>query len=55
MVRPGGLTARRNLFIAANVVLFHAAMLWALQTGLVRRVMQNQKPAYPNRAWSSFA
>lgn len=33
-------TSRRNLVIAGSVVLFHAAALWALQSGLVRRVVE---------------
>jgi len=32
--------ARRNTFIAASVVLFHVAALWALQTGLLRRAIE---------------
>jgi protein TonB len=32
--------SRRNLAIAAGVVLFHAAALWALQAGLLRRVAE---------------
>lgn len=30
----------RHLVIAGSVVLFHAAALWALQTGLIRRVVE---------------
>jgi protein TonB len=33
-------TSRRNLVIAGSVVLFHAAALWALQSGLIRRVVE---------------
>lgn len=32
--------ARRNMLIAASVVLFHVAALWALQTGLLRRAIE---------------
>lgn len=32
--------ARRNTLIAASVVLFHVAALWALQTGLLRRAIE---------------
>jgi protein TonB len=38
-------TARRNTFIAASVVLFHVAALWALQTGLLRRAIEVIVPA----------
>jgi protein TonB len=38
-------TARRNIFIAAGVVLFHVAALWALQTGLLRRAVEIIVPA----------
>jgi periplasmic protein TonB len=38
-------TARRNIFIAASVVLFHVAALWALQTGLLRRAVEIIVPA----------
>jgi protein TonB len=31
---------KRNVVIAAGVVLFHAALLWALQTGLLRRAVE---------------
>src|SRR5437764_321161 len=31
---------RRNVAIAGGVVLFHAAALWALQTGLLRRAVE---------------
>jgi protein TonB len=37
--------ARRNTFIAASVVLFHVAALWALQTGLLRRAVEIIVPA----------
>jgi protein TonB len=40
LARPGGLTSRRNLLIASSVVAFHAAALWALQTGLLRRAVE---------------
>jgi periplasmic protein TonB len=33
-------TSRRNLLIAGSVVLFHAAALWALQSGLMRRTVE---------------
>ena len=32
-------TARHHLAIASSVVLFHVAALWALQTGLIQRVV----------------
>ncbi|MGE4242551.1 energy transducer TonB [Ramlibacter sp.] len=32
--------SQRNYVIAGSVVLFHAAALWALQSGLVRRVVE---------------
>lgn len=35
----------RNVVIAAGVVLFHAALLWALQTGLLRRAVEIIVPA----------
>lgn len=35
----------RNVVIAGTVVLFHVAALWALQTGLVRRVVEVVIPA----------
>lgn len=35
----------RNTFIAACVVVFHIAALWALQTGLLRRVVEVIVPA----------
>lgn len=38
-------TARRNTLIAASVVLIHAAALWALQTGLLRRAVEIIVPA----------
>lgn len=38
-------SARRNTLIAASVVLFHAAALWALQTGLLRRAVEVIVPA----------
>jgi protein TonB len=38
-------TARRNTLIAASVVLFHVAALWALQTGLLRRAIEVIVPA----------
>ncbi|MDO8440551.1 MAG: energy transducer TonB [Polaromonas sp.] len=34
------LSSRRHLAIAGVVVLFHVAALWALQTGLIRRVVE---------------
>jgi len=37
--------ARRNTLIAAGVVLFHVAALWALQTGLLRRAIEVIVPA----------
>jgi periplasmic protein TonB len=37
--------ARRNTFIAASVVLFHVASLWALQSGLLRRAVEVIVPA----------
>ena len=37
--------ARRNTLIAASVVLFHVAALWALQTGLLRRAVEVIVPA----------
>jgi protein TonB len=40
LARPGGLTSRRNLLIASSVVAFHAAALWALQSGLLRRAVE---------------
>ena len=43
--RIEALAPHRNLFIAANVVLFHAAALWALQTGLIRRTVEIIVPA----------
>jgi periplasmic protein TonB len=33
-------TSRRNVAIAAGVVLFHIGALWALQTGLLRRAVE---------------
>jgi protein TonB len=30
----------RNTLIVASVLLFHGAALWALQTGLIRRVVE---------------
>lgn len=33
-------TSHRHLLIAASVVLFHLAALWALQTGLIQRVVE---------------
>lgn len=39
-LRPAVNTSRRNLVIAGSVVLFHAAALWALQSGLIRRVVE---------------
>lgn len=38
-------SVNRNVFIAASVVLFHAAALWALQTGLFRRAAEIIVPA----------
>ncbi|MBL8370183.1 MAG: energy transducer TonB [Burkholderiaceae bacterium] len=35
----------RNVVIAGGVVLFHAALLWALQTGLLRRAVEIIVPA----------
>ncbi|MBX3654656.1 MAG: energy transducer TonB [Ramlibacter sp.] len=35
----------RNVLIAGSVVLFHAAALWALQTGLLRRAVEVIVPA----------
>ena len=35
----------RSILIAAGVVVFHAAMLWALQTGLLRRAVELVVPA----------
>ena len=35
----------RNALIAASVVLFHVAALWALQTGLLRRAVEIIVPA----------
>ncbi len=35
----------RNAIIAASVVLFHVAALWALQTGLLRRAVEIIVPA----------
>ena len=32
--------SRRNIAIAGGVLLFHAAALWALQTGLIRRAVE---------------
>lgn len=37
---PARAGSRRNLAIAAGVVLFHVAALWALQTGLLRRAVE---------------
>jgi len=34
------LSSRRHLAIAGGVVLFHVTALWALQTGLIRRVVE---------------
>lgn len=34
------LSSRRHLAIAGGVVLFHVVALWALQTGLIRRVVE---------------
>lgn len=33
-------SSRKHLLIAASVVLFHGAALWALQTGLIQRVVE---------------
>jgi protein TonB len=33
-------TTRRNAAIASGVLVFHAAALWALQTGLIRRAIE---------------
>lgn len=38
-------SVNRNVLIAASVVLFHAAALWALQTGLLRRAAEIIVPA----------
>jgi protein TonB len=38
-------SARRNTVIAASVVLFHVAALWALQSGLLRRAVEVIVPA----------
>lgn len=38
-------SARRNTLIAASVVLFHVAALWALQTGLLRQAIEVIVPA----------
>ncbi len=35
----------RNLVIAGSVVVFHVALLWALQTGLLRRAVEVVVPA----------
>lgn len=37
---PRVLTQHRNAVIAASVVLFHVGALWALQSGLLRRVVE---------------
>jgi len=37
-------TSKRNLLIAVNVVLFHVAALWALQSGLIRRAVETVVP-----------
>lgn len=37
---PAVNASRRNLMIAGGVVLFHAAALWALQSGLLRRAVE---------------
>ncbi|HET6827104.1 MAG TPA: TonB family protein, partial [Ramlibacter sp.] len=37
--------AHRNLLIAGSVVVFHVAVLWALQSGLLRRTVEMVVPA----------
>jgi protein TonB len=37
--------AHRNLLIAGSVVVFHVAVLWALQSGLLRRTVERVVPA----------
>lgn len=37
--------AHRNLLIAGSVVVFHVALLWALQSGLLRRTVEMVVPA----------
>src|SRR6478609_6518849 len=36
--------SRRNMAIAGGVVLFHVFLLWGLQTGLLRRVVETVVP-----------
>lgn len=36
---------KRNLMVAGSVVVFHAVLLWALQTGLLRRAVEVVVPA----------
>lgn len=42
---PRTSSVNRNVFIAASVVLFHAAALWTLQTGLLRQAAEIIVPA----------
>lgn len=42
---PVRLPISRNIVIAASVVIFHVAALWALQNGLLRRAVEQVVPA----------
>lgn len=42
---PVRLPISRNIVIAASVVIFHVAALWALQNGLLRRAVEHVVPA----------
>ncbi|MEO8022536.1 energy transducer TonB [Polaromonas sp.] len=42
---PVRLPISRNLVIAVSVVVFHVAVLWAMQNGLLRRAVQHVVPA----------
>ena len=42
---PVRLPISRNIVIAASVVIFHVAALWALQNGLLRRAAEHVVPA----------
>lgn len=40
ILAPPPIAVNRNALIAGSVVLFHVAVLWALQTGLLRRAVE---------------
>ena len=42
---PVRLPLNRNIVIATSVVIFHVAVLWALQSGLLRRAVETVVPA----------